>query len=109
MRYHCPIHGIFKFSTAKLKPYTRLIWYYEQDNYDLLRSKAAAADWDSLHEHDIDKYAQNIATHIISLAKDCIPNKTFRIRPSDPPWLTSYLKKYYENVKGHTEELSGQT
>ena len=99
IRYHCPIYGISKFSTAKLKSYTRLIWYYEQGNYDLLRSKAAAADWDSLHDLDIDTYAQNITTHIISLAKDCIPNKTIRIRPSDPPWLTSYLKKYIRKRK----------
>ena len=99
LRYRCPIYGIFKFSTAKLKSYTRLIWYYEQGNYDLLRSKVAAVDWDSLHDQDIDTYAQNITTHIISLAKDCIPNKTIRIRPSDPPWLTSYLKQYIRKRK----------
>ena len=82
VRYHCPIYGIFKFSTPDLESYTRHIWYYEQGNYDLLRSKAAATDWDTLHDQDIDIYAQNITRHIISLAKDCIPNKIIRIRPT---------------------------
>ena len=75
------------------------IWYYEEGNYDLLRIKAAATDWDSLHDQNIDTKAQNITTHIISLAKDCILNKIIRIRPSDPPWLTSHLKRYIRKCK----------
>ena len=41
LRYFCSVYGIFKSSTIKLNSYTLLIGYYEQGNYDLLRSKAA--------------------------------------------------------------------
>ena len=48
---------------------------------------------------DIDTFAQNITTHIISLAKDCISNKVIRIGPSDLPWLTVYLRKCIQKRK----------
>ena len=46
-------------------------------------------DWNSLHDTDIHLYSQNITNCIISLAKECIPNKTIRIRP----WITTHLKQ----------------
>ena len=29
----------------------------------------------------------------------CIPNKTVTIRPSDPPWITSTIKRYIRKRK----------
>ena len=99
VRYHCPIYGVFKFSKPKHNTYTRHIWSYDRGNYELLRQKATNTDWNSLHDTNIHLYSQNITNCIISLAKECIPNKTIRIRPSDPPWITTHLKQYIRKRK----------
>ena len=62
-------------------------------NYDLLRNKALTTDWDSLKDRNIDTYAQNISNSIMKIASECIPNKCITVKPSDPPWITSVLKR----------------
>ena len=99
IRYHCPIYGIFKFSKPKIKSFMRHIWNYEQGNYVLLREKASTFDWNSLQDNNIDVYADNVNTVINSLASECIPNKHVRIKPLDPPWITSTLKRYIRKRK----------
>ena len=99
IRYHCPIYGIFKFSKPKVKTFMRHIWSYEQGDYDLLREKASTFDWTSLQSDDIDIYATNLNTAITSIAPECIPNKHVRIRPLDPPWLSSTLKRHIRKRK----------
>ncbi|MCG8047724.1 MAG: reverse transcriptase domain-containing protein [Candidatus Thiodiazotropha endolucinida] len=92
-RYHCPVFGILKFAKPKSKVFEREIWNYNNGNYDLLREKAALVDWESLHDNNIDTYACNIQSTILSLAKECIPFKKIKIRPFDPPWLNAILKR----------------
>ena len=99
LRYHCPIFGIFKFSKPKVKSYTRQIWNYEQGDFQLLRSKAAETDWSALRDDNLDTYAINITTRLLSIAKDCIPNKIVRIKPSDAPWLTTQIKRFIRKRK----------
>ena len=93
VRYHLPIYGIFKFSKPKIKTFTRHVWSYEQGDYDLLRQKASAIDWNSLQNDNIDVHAENINTAIRSLAAECIPNKHVRIKPLGPPWISSTVKR----------------
>ena len=93
LRYHCPVFGILKFSKPKIKSYVRNIWIYDQGDYHQLRMKAIATDWGYLFHNNLNVYASNITNRFISIAKECIPNKTVRIRPSDPPWLTCYIKR----------------
>ena len=92
VRFHCPIYGVLKFSKPKSKAFVRHIWSYENGNYELLREKASAFDWQSLENDDLDIYANNINSCILSLAAECIPNKHVRIKPLDPPWLTATIK-----------------
>ena len=94
VRYHCPVFGIMKFSKPKAQSYTRQIWDYEQGDFQLLRTKAAETDWDSLRNENLDTYATNISNRIMSIAKQCIPNKVVTIKPSDPPWLTTKIKQF---------------
>ena len=93
LRYHCPVFGILKFSKPKITSYTRHIWTYNQGNYNLLREKAANTDWNSLQDNNINIHAENITNYILTIAKECIPNKTIRVRPSEPPWITSNIKQ----------------
>ena len=99
IRYHCPIYGIFKFSKPKVKTFTRHIWTYERGDYDFMRAKASSFNWGSLQNDDINMYASNLNETITSIASQCIPNKLVRIRPLDPPWLSSTLKRQIRKRK----------
>ena len=99
IRYHCPIYGIFKFTKPQCKSFKRHIWNYEQGNYDLLRQKASSFDWNSLHDEDIDTYAKNITAKVLGIANECIPNRNIIVNPSDPPWITTELKRYIRKRK----------
>ena len=99
-RYHCPVYGIFKFIKHK-KSFSRRIWRYEQGDDDSLRTKVANTEWDALTGPDINIYTRNITGHINSLTAECVPYRTVRIRPSDPPWITTAIRKLIRNVKEH--------
>ena len=99
IRYHCPIYGIFKYTKPTRKSFTRRVWSYDRGNYDLLRTKVANTDWDSLSDPDVNTHASNITNHLNALTTECIPNKTIRIRPSDPPWITTTIRKLIRKRK----------
>ena len=99
VRYHCPVFGLMKFSKPKAKSYTRQIWDYEQGDFQLLRTKAAETEWDSLRNNNLDTYATNISYRIMAIAKQCIPNKVVTIKPSDPRWLTTKIKQFIRKRK----------
>ncbi|MCG7870185.1 MAG: hypothetical protein JAY74_27935 [Candidatus Thiodiazotropha taylori] len=99
LRYHCPVYGILKFSKPKFKTFLRHVWYYDRGNFDLLRDKASNLDWESLQDTDINVYADNINTAINSIASECIPNRQIKVKPSDPPWLTTFLKRHIRKRK----------
>ena len=42
---------------------------------------------------DIDIYTENITNKIIEFTNTCIPNKTVRIRPYEPPWMNSTIRR----------------
>ena len=98
-RYHCPVYGIFKFIKHKRKSFSRRIWRYEQGDYDSLRKKIANTDWDALTDPDINIYTRNLTDHINSLTAECVPNRSVRIRSSDPPWITTAIRKLIRKRK----------
>ena len=99
MRYHCPIFGILKFSKPKSKSFSRHIWDYNNGDYNLLREKASQMDWESLKDDNIDNYVENLKNAIISITTECVPNRNIKVKPSDPPWLTSALKRHIRKRK----------
>ncbi|MEW8548396.1 MAG: endonuclease/exonuclease/phosphatase family protein, partial [Candidatus Thiodiazotropha sp.] len=99
IRYHCPIYGIFKFSKPKFASFTRHIWSYDRGNYDLLRNRAAYFDWDSIKDNDTNVYAHNLNNAVITIAKECIPNRTIKVKSSEPPWINSVIKQHIRKRK----------
>ena len=99
VRYHCPIYGVFKYTKASRKSYSRRIWSYDRGDYDSFRTKVANTDWDSLYDDDVNTHACNITNKLNDLTEECIPNKTVRIRPSDPPWITTAIRKLIRKRK----------
>ena len=98
-RYHCPIYGVFNFRKPKVKAYKRRIWRYNDGNYEHLRNKVLATDWSLCQDSDINVYAQNIVKTLNALTETCVPNKIVTFRPSDPPWLTTAIKKHIRKRK----------
>ena len=92
VRYHCPVFGILKYVKPKTKAFTRHIYSYDKGNFNLLREKGALVDWNYLQDDNIDVHASNKESKIISLSRECMPNKNVKIRPHEPPWLTTFLK-----------------
>ena len=50
-------------------------------------------------ERNIDKNVQDISNAIIKAAEISIPNKIITVRPTDPPWITCYIKRLIRKRK----------
>ena len=99
IKYHCPVYGIFKFSKPKRQSFQRFVWRYEQGNYNLLRQKAASFNWNTLKHQDINVYAKALVDKILEFSKQSIPNKVVTIRPSEPTWMNSNIRKHIRKRK----------
>ena len=99
IRFHCPVFGILNFTKPKFKSYTRHTWSYDRGDYNLLREKAADTNWNILSDPDINIHTKNITDHIISISKACIPNRLTRIKPDEPLWMNTNIKRYIRKRK----------
>ena len=106
IRYHCPVFGVFNFRKPKCLSFKRRIWKYDDGNYEMLRQKASATNWNDFQNNDIDTYCENLIEHLQSITEMCIPNKVITIRPSDPPWITTSIKRHIRSAK---ELIKGQS
>ena len=61
---------------------------------NLLREKAATTNWIRIYDQDINIHVKNITEHSIDISKACIPCRLTRIRPDEPPWMTTSIKHY---------------
>ena len=64
-----------------------------------MREQVSSVDWTVLYDDNIDTYSENVTSEILELAKECISNRNITIHPSDPPWITSELKRYIRKRK----------
>ena len=94
IRYHCPTVLVLKYRKLIQKSFKRNIWLYERGDYIKYRNALSNIDWDAILNLDnVDECATRLTETIISTAKECIPNKNVLIRPSEPKWITSFIKK----------------
>ena len=54
---------------------------------------------DPFLNQDIDTSAKNITAKVLGIANECIPNRNITVNPSDPPWITTGLKRYIRKRK----------
>ena len=99
IRYHCPISVVFKYNRNQALSFKRQIWKYQEGDYELLKHMISNTDWETFRNDDIDIYAINVTNHILNLMKGCTPNKTVKIRQSDPPWMHNNLRKLMRQRK----------
>jgi len=96
VRYHCPTLGLLNIEKQSPKPFKRKVYLYDRGDYNAYREKLINVDWDVLfdnNDNDIDSLTSSITDVILNAAADTIPNKIVTIRKSDPPWITSYIRK----------------
>ena len=99
LRYHCPVYGNLKFSKPKTISFIRHVWYYERGDYNSSRVKTSEIPLESLQSNEIDLYANNLHSAVVNIAHECIPNRQVRVKISEPPWLTTYVKRHIRNRK----------
>ena len=93
IRYHCPIFCLLKFDNSAKSTLSQHIWLYDRCGFNSFCAEIQLTDWHILKHDNIDTYAENVTTCSTELAKKHIPNKTIICRPSDPPLLTTYIRK----------------
>ncbi len=90
-------HGTFaqlQFKVPHQKCYKKTVWKYDNVNFDGLKQDLASTDWGTLFiNDDIDITTTNVTDHILKLCDKHIPHKEILVRPSDPPWLTTDVKR----------------
>ena len=52
-----------------------------------------------MRHYDVNVHASNITEHILEISKQCIPNRIIKIKPSDPPWITTAIKRLIRKRK----------
>ena len=94
VRYHCPTVLYLKHRKIVRKTFQRHIWLYDRGDYAMYRNKLNSIDWDSiLSNDDINKCAEQFSDSIMQAARESIPNKIVTIRPSEPSWINSSIKR----------------
>ena len=63
-----------------------------------MRNKAASFDCDGIKNNEINIYANNMNTTVSAIANECIQNRCIKIKPSEPPWITSDIKTQAHNT-----------
>ena len=86
--------------TKPLTPlYQRKIYLFDRGNYQTISNELAQTDWQSLKCDIVGIYAENITERITALTDKHIPNKSIKVRKSDPPWLTTNIKRLLRKKK----------
>ena len=77
------------------RSYTRKIWQYKHADTEKLNLLIMNTDWSSVicDAEDIDSATLNFSSKLLTLIRECIPEKTVTIRPKDKPWFDSLLRR----------------
>ena len=89
IRYHNPVFCVRNFNKQKTNIFKKL----DQGDYQALSNELGNTNWESFKDVDVNKYTNNLTEHIIKSSTKHIPNKVINIRPSDPSWLNTNIKK----------------
>ena len=99
IRYHCPVFCVLNFNKQKTHVFKRNIWLFDQGDYQSLSNELRNTNWEIFKDADINKYAKNVTAHLMNISSKHIPNKTINVRPSDPSWLNTNIKRLIRKRK----------
>ena len=97
---HCTIGIQLKFDHPKEVPYHRLIWLYDNGDFNAFRQALKSVDWDECFSCDnLDETCEMWTTKVLNTARAFIPNKVVLVRPKDKPWYSNELRLLKRKVK----------
>ena len=98
--FHCPILLTLKFRKSIQKTFKHDVLLYDWGNYNHYRQKLNDANWGALFtSNDINEISDNITKHILTAAKDSIPNKKVAIRPNEPEWMNFKINDFNKTTE----------
>ena len=98
--FHCPVILTLKFRKPVQKSFTRHFWLYERGISPQYRRLLEQIDWKFISPvNDLNEIAVKVTDLIIKTAKESIPNKTIKIRPNEPQWINSFIKRQLRQRK----------
>lgn len=94
---HCTVSAVFNFKVKREQAYERYVWAYNDGDYVAFRYALLNCDWSDCFDKDtnIDSIYDKWKKQFLCIAKSHIPYKKVTIRPRDPPWYSSELRRMY--------------
>lgn len=90
---HSPVLATLRFVNKKSKSFSRLIWKYDQADFNGFRNALNNYDWDTCFDNpDVNITASKWTESFLNIARQFIPNTFATIRPWDKPWYTNELR-----------------
>ena len=75
------------------------MWFYDPGNYNDFRQHLSNTDWDLLQNDDINVWVTHFTNYLLDTCKQFIPNRVVTVRPNDPSWFISDLKRLIRKRK----------
>ena len=99
IRYHCPVCCVLNFIKPASPSFKRKVYLFDRGDYESFSNDLISTNWETLKNNNIDIYAENVTEKITSLTDKHILNKTIKFCKTDPPWLTTNIKKLLRKKK----------
>jgi hypothetical protein len=91
---HHPIYAHIKIQQPKQQSYKRMVWLYNQGDYETFNQLLLNAPWWSCYvEGDVDTTTEKWMALFLQCADMCIPHYEATIRPRDKPFMTSEIRR----------------
>ena len=91
---HYAVFCTLNCKVARSKTYKREVWIHERADYNGLNEALNQIDWNSKFQNlKVNDMVCKWTDIFVETAKQYIPTKTITIRPGDPPWLTTSIKR----------------
>ena len=91
---HCPVFVCVNVSKPKVQCYRRKFWDMKHVNWDDLNNELNSTDWaPAMSLGNIDEIAEKWTNMYTSICEKHIPHKDISIRPREPEWMNSELRK----------------
>ena len=91
---HHPIYAHIRIKQLKQRSYKRMVWQYNQGDYEAFNQLLLHAPWRSCYvEGNADATTERWIAMFMRCAEQCIPHYETTIRPRDKPFMTSDIRR----------------
>ena len=96
---HCTVSVNLNFKIVKEQPYNRIIWLYNEGDFEGFRDALEHVNWNDCFESGcVNNACMKWNETFLNIARAFIPNKVVLVRPNDSPWFTNELRNLKRKV-----------